>query len=107
MPAPARKPMALMGNRTAVPPLAAAPTPAPMPTRVARQANREGKRAVTVYVGDDTWEALRLLAIRLTRSRGQRATSQELMTEAIELLFQSHNVPPPISAIMDPEREGT
>lgn len=96
--APQRKPLALLGNRTApeptsvpqaVMPVASAPA-APAP----RQANREGKRAVTVYVDQTVWEEIRNLSTRLSRP-GARVTTQDLMEHAIDLLFQDKQVPVP------------
>jgi hypothetical protein len=89
---PQRKPMSLLGNRVAEP--APAEAPSPVPTQATRQANREGKRAITVYVSQPVWEELRVLSARSSKP-GARITSQELMEEAIALLFQSRGVPDP------------
>jgi hypothetical protein len=99
--APQRKPLALLGNRTApepepVPQAVVPVAPAPA-TAVSRQANREGKRAVTVYVDQPVWEELRNLSTRLSRP-GARVTTQDLMEHAMNLLFQDKQVPSPFSS---------
>jgi hypothetical protein len=97
MATPQRKPLKLLNNRVAPPPIEseiAEPVMPVEPLRAIRQANRAGKRAVTVYVSQSVWAELRVLSAR-SSSPGNRITTQELMEEAINLLFQAHNVPQP------------
>jgi hypothetical protein len=100
MATPQRKPLQLLNNRVAPEP-PPSPETIPVPQRPApvgsRQANREGKRAVTVYVSQEVWTELRVLAARKS-SPGARVTTQDLMEEAINLLFQAHSVPHPAAS---------
>jgi hypothetical protein len=95
---PHRKPLQLLNNRVAAEPPVETSQPSEIVDlpRANRQANREGKRAVTVYVSQEVWAELRVLSAR-SSAPGARITTQELMEEAISLLFQAHNVPHPTS----------
>ena len=52
----------------------------------ARPPSRQGKRIVSTYVDQDAWMQLRMLNLRTGRS------TQELMVDAIDLLFQQHGL---------------
>lgn len=63
----------------------AAPSAAVEP-RTVRPPSRQGKRIVSTYVDQDAWMQLRMLNLRTGRS------TQELMVDAIDLLFQQHGL---------------
>ena len=62
----------------------AAPIPASVTIGVVRSPSREGQRAVTLYVKPEAHKQLRLLGVE------QGVSVQELMTEALNGLFQKH-----------------
>jgi hypothetical protein len=68
----------------------AAPAPTPETgvsgTPVARQASRQGKKVVTYYLEPAPFVQLKVLAARTGR------TVQELNLEALNLLFEKHQV---------------
>lgn len=67
--------------------LAKEPTPsAAAEPRTVRPPSRQGKRIVSTYVDQDAWMQLRMLNLRTGRS------TQELMVDAIDLLFQQHGL---------------
>lgn len=55
-------------------------------SRTVRPPSRQGKRIVSTYVDQDAWMQLRMLNLRTGRS------TQELMVDAIDLLFQQHGL---------------
>jgi len=58
----------------------------PAGPRTVRPPSRQGKRIVSTYVDQDAWMQLRMLNLRTARS------TQELMLDAIDLLFQQHGL---------------
>ncbi|WP_342669131.1 ribbon-helix-helix domain-containing protein [Belnapia moabensis] len=81
-----------MGTRFRPPP--AEPSPPPAPAAPAPPAapkekypNRIGKKAVTCYTPEMSWEQLRALSIR------ERTTTMALVNEALNMLFQSRGLP--------------
>lgn len=60
-----------------------------------QQANRVGRVMVAGYFGSETSFALRELAVKMSRKRGQRVTLQDALGEAIALLFEKHGSAPP------------
>jgi hypothetical protein len=58
----------------------------PAGPRTVRPPSRQGKRIVSTYVDQDAWMQLRMLNLRTGRS------TQELMVDAIDLLFQQHGL---------------
>jgi hypothetical protein len=63
-----------------------APRLAPVEARPSRQASRQGKKIVTYYLEPEPFVQLKVLAAR----SGQ--TVQELQLEALNLLFEKHQV---------------
>lgn len=64
----------------------AAPKP-PAKSGSERQANRQGKRVVSVFVEPEVWMQLKMVSVR------SGTTLQDLMIEAVDLLFQQHGAP--------------
>ena len=73
-----QKPVTVAEPSTAFPIQSAPPT--------ARPPSRRGKRIVGTYVDQDAWMQLRMLNLRTGRS------TQDLMVDAIDLLFQQHGL---------------
>ena len=69
-------------------PAAAAPEPAPAPASDAtsRQRSRQGKKVVTYYLDPEPFTQLKVLAAKTG------ITVQDLSVEALNLLFERHQV---------------
>lgn len=57
-------------------------------TKTARAAAREGRRNVSAWVNEESWLQLRHMALE------NRTTTQDLVVEAMNLLFENYGKPP-------------
>jgi hypothetical protein len=65
----------------------ATPVPAkPRRKTPARPPSREGKRSIACFANEETWEQLSILSVRTRRP------VQDLLLEAIDLLFQANGL---------------
>jgi hypothetical protein len=71
-------------QRAALRPPVMAPQATPAPQKSYQSPSRAGKRGVTFYLPEDEWRRLRVLSVNTD------VPIQELMAEAVGLLFNRH-----------------